>query len=563
MSTYSRFTTIDANYNFPPEVRQALANSFELRTAAREEVSDRVDVLEENIQAELLEFNRKDTTAPGRPVAPELSMAMGAVTIRAINKDTDGNEMPMDFKEYIIMVDNHDGASWKAEGGVIPSPDGSVQLYGKPAGEISVALVAVDTSKNGSDVGLASKITVIPIETAEEVRQDYMERQAEVDDLIATFEGSVDEAITKAETAAAAATSAEARATEANNRAMTRLANGSFESNLMYWRADQMNPSNGPLPVISTDAFGGGKSAHFVGKTTAEPDTGLPVVEGQIWDLSYYIKGYPGIPTGQFESHFDGFRDSFSERRYIPGAVNIVPVSAATGEWVLINHRFVVPDDISTIWIRLLSTTGGNWFVDEVSIRDVTDVIRLEEAANAARQKAEAAEAKAIAVELAQGGIRDRLDQAEENITEASAQAAEDLSGLDTRLTEAFQRGDLAIKQTADDAQTAAAEAKEAAVAAALLRIDSSRGTTFKNNSISTVLTVIVFYAGMSITNITQLHEAFGPGSYLEWFWRREEDDEFGLISSSDNRLSNGGFALTVSPNDVDEKTIFQCYLNA
>lgn len=96
---------------------------------------------------------------------------------------------------------------------------------------------------------------------------------------------------------------------------------------------------------------------------------------------------------------------------------------------------------------------------------------------------------------------------------------------------------------------------------AVLLRIASSRGTSFKNNAINTVLTVTVFKGEKQITNITELHAEFGAGAFLEWWWRRMDDASFGVISSSDTRLSQSGFALTVSPADVDEQTVFQCIL--
>lgn len=96
---------------------------------------------------------------------------------------------------------------------------------------------------------------------------------------------------------------------------------------------------------------------------------------------------------------------------------------------------------------------------------------------------------------------------------------------------------------------------------AVLLRIDSSRGTAFKNNMISTVLSVTIFLGDEQINNIHDLHDRLGPAYYLEWFWRRLDDEEFGLISSSDDRLGSAGFTLTVSPDDVDEQTVFQCIL--
>ncbi|MCZ4066424.1 hypothetical protein O1W71_01915 [Microbacterium sp. H37-C3] len=97
---------------------------------------------------------------------------------------------------------------------------------------------------------------------------------------------------------------------------------------------------------------------------------------------------------------------------------------------------------------------------------------------------------------------------------------------------------------------------------AVLLRVFSSRGTSFKNNAISTVLSVVVFRGAQQITNVTDLHAAFGTGAFIEWWWRRFDDSDFGVISSADSRLSQAGFALTVSPADVDEQTVFQAILH-
>lgn len=97
---------------------------------------------------------------------------------------------------------------------------------------------------------------------------------------------------------------------------------------------------------------------------------------------------------------------------------------------------------------------------------------------------------------------------------------------------------------------------------AVLLRIDSTRGTAFKNNAISTVLNVTVFHGAHQISTLSDLHASFGPEAYVEWWWRRKDDSAFGVVSAADPRLSADGFSLTVSPADVDEQTVFQAILN-
>ena len=101
-----------------------------------------------------------------------------------------------------------------------------------------------------------------------------------------------------------------------------------------------------------------------------------------------------------------------------------------------------------------------------------------------------------------------------------------------------------------------------AGTGAALVRIDSTRGTVFKEAGFSTDLQATVFSGAKQITDIYGLWEEFGPTAYLEWWWRKHDDSDFGLISSADTRLSQAGFRLTVSPADVDVSTVFQCVLN-
>ena len=96
---------------------------------------------------------------------------------------------------------------------------------------------------------------------------------------------------------------------------------------------------------------------------------------------------------------------------------------------------------------------------------------------------------------------------------------------------------------------------------AVLLRIDSSRGTVFKNNAVSTVLSVVIYYGSLRITSSAELAAAFGSGAYLQWEWQRMDEDRYGVISASDERLSDGGFSFKLSPEDVDVKVTFRCNL--
>ena len=97
---------------------------------------------------------------------------------------------------------------------------------------------------------------------------------------------------------------------------------------------------------------------------------------------------------------------------------------------------------------------------------------------------------------------------------------------------------------------------------AVILRIDSSRGWMFKNNTVSTVLSITLYKGSQIITDAATMRRVFGAGAYLQWSWQRIDDDRYGVISADDPHISDGGFKFTLSPDDVDTKVTFQCSLN-
>ena len=94
-----------------------------------------------------------------------------------------------------------------------------------------------------------------------------------------------------------------------------------------------------------------------------------------------------------------------------------------------------------------------------------------------------------------------------------------------------------------------------------LLRIESSRGTVFKNDQVSTVLSVVIYHGTQRITDYATMKSVFGAGAYLQWKWQRLDEESYGIISSTDTRFSDNGFKFTLSPEDVDTKVTFMCEL--
>lgn len=96
---------------------------------------------------------------------------------------------------------------------------------------------------------------------------------------------------------------------------------------------------------------------------------------------------------------------------------------------------------------------------------------------------------------------------------------------------------------------------------AVFLYIDSSNGNTFKNTGVATTLTVTILVGGERLDTSEKMHEYFGENAYLEWLYKRQGEIEFSAILREDSRLSDGGFIFTLTPEDVDIRTTFNCNL--
>lgn len=94
-----------------------------------------------------------------------------------------------------------------------------------------------------------------------------------------------------------------------------------------------------------------------------------------------------------------------------------------------------------------------------------------------------------------------------------------------------------------------------------LLQLESSNGLVFKENQVNTVLSVAIYRGADRITDMTTLKSKMGNNVRLQWKWKRMNDSDYGIISSSDSRISNEGFTFTLSPSDVDTKVTFLCEL--
>lgn len=127
--------------------------------------------------------------------------------------------------------------------------------------------------------------------------------------------------------------------------------------------------------------------------------------------------------------------------------------------------------------------------------------------------------------------------------------------------TESFEikLGDQNLNETIEDIKSEINDVRDEITT--ILYIDSSQGIVFKNNAVSTVLSVILYHGNTQITDIDKLKEVFGSSAYLQWKWQRLDEDSYGIISANDSRIIRDGFGFVTSPDDVDVKVNFKCDL--
>lgn len=388
-------------------------------------------------------FEHLDGPAPEQPEAPFVDTGGESVKIQLSGLDAYGYPAQRNFKQAHIHVSHDDvfEPSRSTFAGYVAQADGSM-THRLPGGEWHVGVVWENMSGVLSPMSDATLADVEPLvdtddieealDTAQERLDDYREnvaaprfqqleeglgenteslsaaekRLTAAEETLAPLPGKVDEARDFADGAIEEATTASAAAVEANNRSMTRLANGNFESGLDYWEHNNV--------TLSSVAHSGSQSALIDG--WLRPGSSFPVVPDQIWELSLYHQydvsvEFQAVDGATLETfHLDGgttWADSGTLRVTVPAGVDMLS----------------------------FTITGDSALVDDVTLRDVTDVVRLEQAANANRQKAEQAISELAVLQLAvdgEGGLKDRLQSAE-TVLETKADTSA-LSELDEKL---------------------------------------------------------------------------------------------------------------------------------
>ena len=226
----------------------------------------------------------------------------------------------------------------------------------------------------------------------------------------------------------------------------------------------------------------------------------------------------------------------------LAGTITGYKIAAATIEGSNIKAGTITTSHVSSDFgktLDLSSNTGINMRVEQIN-SDIEDV-----------------RSAAVAEVLVQYALSSSASVAPATGWQTDAPAWQDGKFMWQRTVTTYADGESEV--SAATCLTGATGA--AGEAATTLRIESSRGTVFKRDDVSTVLSAVIYNGSQRITDITALRAKFGSTAYLQWKWRRRDDSGYGTISASDSRITNGGFSFTVTAADVDANVTFLCEL--
>src|SRR5690625_2954555 len=408
----------------------------------------------------------KGGPVPAQPSEPFVDVGGEVVKIQHSGLDVNEDPAPADFRRAQIHVSQDEvfEPDFSTLAGYMDAADGSF-THRLPGGEWHVGIVwetltgkqsamsatvladippLVDTSDLENTLAEAEeKLNTYRDEVAQprfqaleeglsennDILANARERLGEAEQILDPLPGQIQEAREDIQEAWEEATTASAAAVEANNRAMTRLANGNFENDLLYWEHNNVS--------LTSTAHSGQQAAQINAGGWLRPGSSFPVVADQIWELSLY---HQYDVTVVFQS-LDGDQRATLSTHHLDGDSTWSDSGAL---------RVTIPADVHMLSFTI---TGTSAIVDDITLRDVTDVVRLEEAANANRQKAEQAISELAVLQLAvdgEGGLKDRLASAESTLQDKADTTA--LGSLDETLRQAFRQADQQVSQQAQEA---------------------------------------------------------------------------------------------------------------
>ena len=108
-----------------------------------------------------------------------------------------------------------------------------------------------------------------------------------------------------------------------------------------------------------------------------------------------------------------------------------------------------------------------------------------------------------------------------------------------------------------DETTTTSDPVRTTGNSAILVDIHATRGIAFHNNDIDTTLRLTVLCGARRVTTLDELHAVLGSSAYIQWTALIGSARTPVIISNSDPMVTDDGFSLTLSPDNVDDSVTF------
>ncbi len=94
-----------------------------------------------------------------------------------------------------------------------------------------------------------------------------------------------------------------------------------------------------------------------------------------------------------------------------------------------------------------------------------------------------------------------------------------------------------------------------------VIEIESSNGAPLKDGVTTTALSVIIYNGQNRITTSEELHKVMSSDVHLKWYYKTNDQANHIDIPANDSRISNDGFKLVPTADDIANRVSFKCRL--
>ncbi len=94
-----------------------------------------------------------------------------------------------------------------------------------------------------------------------------------------------------------------------------------------------------------------------------------------------------------------------------------------------------------------------------------------------------------------------------------------------------------------------------------VIEIESSNGAPLKDGVTTTALSVIIYNGQNRITTSEELHKVMSSDVHLKWYYKTNDESNHIDIPANDSRISDDGFKLVPTADDIANRVSFKCRL--